>query len=50
MIAVMIVNDELTAARKAILDQRLKDFRCNPHTGTPAELVKASVLRRPAPR
>ena len=43
-------DDELTAEEKAILDQRLDDFRRNPHPGTPAEQLKGEVLQRLASR
>lgn len=43
-------DDELTTEEKAILDQRLEDFRRNPHSGTPAEQLKGEVLQRLKPR
>jgi putative addiction module component (TIGR02574 family) len=43
-------DDELTTEEKAILDQRLEDFRRNPNPGTPAEQLKSEVLQRLKPR
>jgi hypothetical protein len=43
-------DDELTPEEKAILDQRLEDFRRNPQSGTPAELLKGEVLQRLKPQ
>jgi hypothetical protein len=44
--AIEVENDELTPEEKAILDERLEDFRRNPNSGTPAEHLKTSVLDR----
>jgi hypothetical protein len=43
-------EDELTPEEKAILEQRLEDFRRNPHLGTPAEQLKGEVLQRLKPQ
>jgi putative addiction module component (TIGR02574 family) len=43
-------DEELTPEEKAILDERLEDFRRNPQSGIPAEQLKSSVLQRLAPR
>lgn len=43
-------DDELTTEEKAILDQRLEDFRRNPKAGTPAEQLKGEVLQRLKPQ
>lgn len=43
-------DDELTTEEKAILDQRLEDFRRNPQLGTPAEQLKGEVLQRLKPQ
>lgn len=48
--AIELEDDELTPEEKAILDQRLEDFRRNPQSGTPAEQLKSEVLQRLAPR
>jgi putative addiction module component (TIGR02574 family) len=43
-------DDELRPEEKAILDERLEDFRRNPESGIPAEQLKSSVLQRLTPR
>jgi putative addiction module component (TIGR02574 family) len=43
-------DDELTPEEKAILDQRLEDFRRDPQSGTPAEQLKSEVLQRLKPQ
>jgi putative addiction module component (TIGR02574 family) len=43
-------DEELTPEEKAILDQRLEDFRRNPNSGTPAEQLKGEVLQRLEPQ
>jgi len=43
-------DDELTTEEKAILDQRLEDFRRDPQSGTPAEQLKGEVLQRLKPQ
>ena len=35
--AIEVEDQDLTAEEKAILDERLADFRKNPNPGTPAE-------------
>jgi putative addiction module component (TIGR02574 family) len=37
-------DEEITAEERAILDERLADFRRNPNSGTPAEQLKSEVL------
>ena len=37
-------DDELTTEEKAILDQRLEDFRRNPHLGTDAENLRSKEV------
>jgi putative addiction module component (TIGR02574 family) len=44
--AIEIEDHDLTAEEKAILDERLADFRRNPNSGLPAEQVKGEVSRR----
>jgi putative addiction module component (TIGR02574 family) len=39
-------DEELTPEEKAILDERLADFRRNPDSGLPAEQLKAELSRR----
>lgn len=48
--AIQVEDQELTAEEKAILDQRLEDFRQNPTSGIPAEHLKNEVLRRLKPQ
>lgn len=43
-------DEEITPEERAILDERLADFRRNPNSGTPAEQLKAEVLQRLKPR
>jgi putative addiction module component (TIGR02574 family) len=44
--AIEVEDEGLTPEEKAILDERLEDFRRNPNSGTPAEHLKTSVLDR----
>ena len=44
--AIEIEEHDLTAEEKAILDERLADFRRNPNSGIPAEQLKEEVSRR----
>ncbi len=44
--AIEVEDAELTPEEKAILDERLDDFRRNPNFGVPADQLKAEVLRR----
>lgn len=48
--AIEVEDGELTAEEKAILNERLEDFRRNPNSGTPAEQLKDEVLQRLKPR
>ena len=48
--AIEVEDQDLTAEEKAILDQRLADFRQNPNSGIPAEQLKDEVLRRLKPQ
>jgi putative addiction module component (TIGR02574 family) len=48
--AIAIEDEEITAEEKAVLDDRLEDFRRNPNSGTPGEQLKGEVLRRLRPR
>jgi putative addiction module component (TIGR02574 family) len=48
--AIEVEDQDLTADEKAILDQRLADFRKAPSSGIPAEQLKEEVLRRLKPR
>jgi putative addiction module component (TIGR02574 family) len=44
--AIEVEEHDLTAEEKAILDERLADFRRNPNSGIPAEQLKEEVSRR----
>jgi hypothetical protein len=44
--AIAVEDEELTLEEKTILDERLKDFRRNPNSGTTAEELKGEVSRR----
>jgi putative addiction module component (TIGR02574 family) len=44
--AIAVEDEELTPEEKAILDERLKDFRRNPNSGITAEQLKGEVSRR----
>jgi putative addiction module component (TIGR02574 family) len=48
--AIEVEEHDLTAEEKAILDERLEDFRKNPNSGIPAEQLKGEVSRRLKPR
>jgi putative addiction module component (TIGR02574 family) len=48
--AIEVEDDELTPEEKAILAERLEDFRRDPNSGIPAEQLKTSVLDRLKPR
>ena len=39
-------DQEMTPEEKAILDERLADFRRDPNPGVPAEQLKGEVSRR----
>ncbi len=43
-------DEEITPEEKAILDERLADFRRNPNSGIRAEQLKAEVSRRLKPQ
>ena len=45
-----VEDDELAPEEKAILAERLEDFRRDPNSGIPAEQLKTSVLDRLTPR
>jgi putative addiction module component (TIGR02574 family) len=44
--AIEVEDADLTPEEKAILDERLDDFRHNPNSGVPADQLKAEVSRR----
>jgi putative addiction module component (TIGR02574 family) len=44
--AIEVEDADLTPEEKAILDQRLEDFRRKPNSGIPADQLKAEVSRR----
>jgi putative addiction module component (TIGR02574 family) len=48
--AIELEDEEITPEERAILDERLADFRRNPNSGTPAEQLKGEVLQRLKPR
>jgi len=48
--AIEVEDEGLTPEEKAILDERLEDFRRDPNSGIPAEQLKTSVLDRLKPR
>jgi len=48
--AIEVEEHDLTAEEKAILDERLEDFRQNPNSGIPVEQLKGEVSRRLKPR
>ena len=48
--AIAVEDEDLTPEEKAILDERLEDFRRNPESGIPAEQLKSSVLQRLRPQ
>lgn len=48
--AIEVEDQDLTTEEKAILDERLADFRQHPNAGIPAEQVKDEVLRRLKPQ
>ena len=43
--AIEIEDHDLTAEEKAILDERLEEFRRNPNSGIPAEQLKGEISR-----
>ena len=48
--AIEVEDQGLTAEEKAILDDRLQNFRRDPNSGISAEQLKAEVSRRLKPR
>jgi len=48
--AIEVEDHDLTAEEKAILDNRLEDFRRNPNSGITAEQLTGEVSRRLKPR
>jgi putative addiction module component (TIGR02574 family) len=44
--AIEVEDADLTPEEKAILDERLDDFRRNPNSGIPADQLKAEASRR----
>ncbi|HMG05830.1 MAG TPA: addiction module protein [Chthoniobacterales bacterium] len=48
--AIEVEDHDLTAEERAVLDERLADFRQNPNSGTPAEQLKGEVLQRLKPQ
>jgi len=48
--AIEVEDDELAPEEKAILAERLEDFRRDPNSGIPPEQLKTSVLDRLKPR
>jgi putative addiction module component (TIGR02574 family) len=48
--AIEVEDDELAPEEKAILAERLEDFRRDPNSGIPAEQLKTTVLQRLRPR
>lgn len=48
--AISVEDEELTPEEKAILNERLEDFRRNPESGIPAGQLKGSVQQRLRPR
>jgi putative addiction module component (TIGR02574 family) len=44
--AIETEDADLTSEEKAILEERLADFRRNPNSGLPADQLKAEVSRR----
>jgi hypothetical protein len=43
-------TEEISPEERAILAERLEDFRGNPNSGTPAEQLRDEVSRRSKPR
>lgn len=44
--AIEVEDADLTPEEKAILDERLADFRRNPNSGIPVDQLKAEVSHR----
>jgi putative addiction module component (TIGR02574 family) len=47
--AIEVEDGDLSPEEKAVLKERLEDFRRNPNSGTPAEQLKSEVSRRLKP-
>ncbi len=43
--AIEVEDADVTPEEKAILDERLDDFRRNPNSGVPADQLKAEISR-----
>jgi putative addiction module component (TIGR02574 family) len=48
--AIEVEDHDLTSEEKAILDERLEDFRRNPDLGIPAEQLRDGVSKRLKPQ
>jgi hypothetical protein len=48
--AIELEDGDLSPAEKAVLDERLEDFRRNPTSGVSANQLKGEVLRRLKPQ
>jgi putative addiction module component (TIGR02574 family) len=48
--AIAVEDHDLTTEEKAVLDERLEDFRRNPNSGISAEQLKGEVSRRLKPQ
>ncbi|HJW38763.1 MAG TPA: hypothetical protein VJ420_09110 [Candidatus Udaeobacter sp.] len=44
--AIEVEDADLAPEEKALLDERLNDFRRNPNSGVPADQLKAEISRR----
>jgi len=48
--AIEVEDHDLTSEEKAILNERLEDFRRNPDSGIPAEQIRDEVSKRLKPQ
>jgi putative addiction module component (TIGR02574 family) len=48
--AIELEDGDLSPAEKAVLDERLEDFRRNPNSGVSANQLKGEVSRRLKPQ
>jgi putative addiction module component (TIGR02574 family) len=48
--AIEVEDGDLSPEEKAVLKERLEDFRRNPSSGIPAEKLQGEVARRLKPR
>jgi len=48
--AIEVEDHDLTSEEKAILNERLEDFRRNPDSGIPAEQLRDEVSKRLKPQ